>query len=296
MLFRSISMQCVTWSAGAFLAFAMSTSSQADVPCTGPSCEKPSNGCWYGVDAICIPNRLSHGYHQPTWRRWPLDMATTGAAPRRLRRQTDAIPPAEIPDKTEEGDQTPTGRGRPLSEQILNRTDNLPPTIRSETPVGPAEDQQQPALDLPDELERDRSEDPFRDDPLFPSGHNAATERALSHGHSRLVRYLLPTDQPHLIREVLPPVVGPTPSAPQPVNRAEMTREPPSPPLLNAAMIAPREADSSNPLRFADEWLELPDTVVPARPSKLIQSPHPSGPRPSGGTQGKKQIANPFRP
>ena len=284
MLFRSIPRQCVTWLAVLSLAVAMSASSPGDVPCAGTSCEKPSAGCWYGVDGICTPNRLSHGYHQATWRRWPLDTAASGVTSPRTRRPMNAVPPAEIPDKTEEGDQTPTGQGRPWSKPP-SRPEGISP---AEGPA-PAEDQQQPATELPDDLERDRLEDPFRDDPLFPIDDAATSESAVPHRDGQLVRYTPPMSVPSISGKIRPAAMHPTLQTPPSRARAERIRENMDLPRPSVTPLAPRRTDSGNPLRCLVQGVDRPVTVVPIPSLKLTQ------PHLSGGTQDEMKSLNPFR-
>ena len=111
----------------------------------------------------------------------------------------NAVPPAEIPDKTEGGDQTPTGQGRPWSKPP-SRPEGISP---AEGPA-PAEDQQQPATELTDDLERDRLEDPFRDDPLFPIDDAATIESAVPHRDGQLVRYTPPMSVPSINGKIRP--------------------------------------------------------------------------------------------
>jgi|GEM_PF-6520856 len=95
-----------------------------------------------GVEGVCIPNRLTFGYYETDWRRWPLETRPRSAAdgpPIDLQ----AVPEVELPDPRQEaGNGSQPSGGFSATIEPISETPPAPPAdldLSSPDAAGPTE-------------------------------------------------------------------------------------------------------------------------------------------------------------
>jgi hypothetical protein len=206
-------------------------------------------GCLYGVDGICIPRRISYGFYETRWRRWPAEQRDRIRESEESSTGLDDVPIGDVPQATEEGDPLPSLPGRPL-----HRSDSR---------------EMSPAKERLDSYQRDLHEDPFRDDPISPTDTTQAIRQNNAISRTSYARFSNDVRDIEFPSSFVSP--GPTPlvsSAPETISNA------PAPSQIARQMTPMNHAvrpgivghRQFNPLRIGE-------TIPPTMASSIGNSP-----------------------
>jgi hypothetical protein len=104
------------------------------------------------LDGSCVPRRLTNGYYQTKWRRWPVEHP---AAARPGVREGISAPPVELPEREQEAAIPPGAFAAPSPSDQQPADSDFPPS-RSTAPTAPPPSgtppRDRPEADLPPEL------------------------------------------------------------------------------------------------------------------------------------------------
>ena len=118
--------------------------------------------CRYCVDGVCVPRRVTYGYHEPNWRRWPAGPPEVMiAGPSQVNGSSDGAA-VEPPSPLDEADGSPRfPHLRPRDGVLGPAMDDVPMVPGDAMPNNPFNDE--PGIDVMPPVDTGEVDDDFSD-------------------------------------------------------------------------------------------------------------------------------------